>query len=135
MSRRIRTVTMQAAGTEPPDRFFDRIIKYIPADVVGGWVAASGIISSLQAGSSRTTVLWIAFAVGLALAAGWTHAQTRESGKPPAWAQIVIASIAFAVWAFALGGPFAAFGWYNQAYGSLALIGFTLAAGLVVPRT
>lgn len=132
MPRRIRTMSLQASGGPDADKFFDRVIKYIPADVVGGWVAASGIIGSLK-GPNSATVLWIAFAAGLALTAAWTLHQTREPGKPPAVLQTVIATLAFAIWAFALGGPFTQFPWYEQAYGSLVLIGFTLAAGLVVP--
>jgi hypothetical protein len=134
MSRRIQTVSLQATGGADADQFFDRVIKYIPADVVGGWVAAMGIIGTAGPDPHRPTVLWVAFAAGLLLTAAWTYVQTREPGKPPAVAQVVVATLAFAVWVFALGGPFTTLDWYVQYYGSLLLIAFTLGVGLIVPK-
>jgi len=134
MPRRIRTATLQTTGGGQVDRFFDRVLKYIPADVVGGWIAVTGIIASDAADPNRQRVLWIVFAVGLILTAAWTYAQTREPGAKPATVQIIIATAAFAVWVFALGGPFVELDWYRQSYGSILLIGFTLAVGLVVPK-
>ena len=131
MSRRIRTIALQSASGQETDTFFDRVIKYIPADVVGGWVAVTGIAKS-NAGSS--TILWAAFVFGLVITAIWTYMQTREAGKPSAVTQIVIATAAFVVWVAALGDPFSSLAGYRQYYGSLLLIGFTLAVGLVVPK-
>ena len=38
--RRIVSTQLQAAGASTrPDGFFDRIIKYIPSDIVAGWDA------------------------------------------------------------------------------------------------
>jgi hypothetical protein len=42
--------------------------------------------------------------------------------------------VAFAVWVFALGGPFAALSFYHSIYGSLVLVLYTLLIGLVNPR-
>lgn len=136
MPRRIRTAAYQAAGTGGKlDGYFDRIIKYIPADVVGAWVAANGFIGSPDASDpNRTTVGWIVFVVGAVAAAAWTWKQTSEPGKPTAIVQIVMATAAFIVWVFALGGPFKDLPWYRDAYGSLLLIGFTLFAGLITPK-
>lgn len=135
MPRRIVTASLQSTGSGEADKFFDRVIKYIPADVVGGWVAVMGIIGPDEPGDKvDPTVLWVSFLAGLLLTALWTHRQTSESGKPLAVTQIVIATVAFAVWAFALPGPLAAALWDDPAYGSLLLIGFTLGIGAVVPK-
>src|SRR4051812_46239357 len=101
--RRIVSVQMHAAGRtgEAPDGFFDRIIKYIPADVVAGWVAVDGLTGGLNAG-----MLWGLLVVFAALALLWTKKQTDVPGQPPAWRQSVIAAVSFLVWAFALqSGP------------------------------
>jgi hypothetical protein len=60
--------------------------------------------------------------------------QTRQPNMPPAITQAVIATGAFAVWVFALGGPFATTSWYDSIYGALVLIAFTLVIGLLNPR-
>ena len=134
MGRRIVTVQLQRAGDrENVDTYFDRVVKYIPADIVGAWVAVTGIINGATDKVSKVTVLWIAFAVGLALTALWIWKQTGAPGEPIATTQIVISTGAFGVWVFALGGPFAALNWYDPAYGSLLLIFYSLLVGVVSP--
>ncbi len=136
MSRRIRSVAYHAAGGgSPVDGYFDRVIKFIPSDVVGAWLAVTGIIKSLDPSASGSSVVqWIAFAVGVVLTAGWTWRQTTEPGTSTATLQILMSTIAFVVWVIALGGPFAMLPGYKEYYGSLLLIGFTAAAGLVTPK-
>lgn len=136
MSRRIRSVAYQAAGgVAPLDGYFDRVIKYIPSDVVGAWIAVTGIIKSLKTGDPNfVTIQWIAFGVGVILTAAWTWRQTSEAGKTTAISQISMSTLAFVVWVVALGGPFAMLPGYQDYYGSLLLIGFTAAAGLVIPK-
>lgn len=36
--------------------------------------------------------------------------------------QVLISTIAFVVWVFAIGGPFASLDWYKPVYGGIALI-------------
>jgi hypothetical protein len=135
MSRRIRSEVMQAAGGPAQvDGYFDRVIKYIPSDVVGAWVAVTGIINSSNPNGSSHTVMWIAFIVGLCLTALWTWRQTSAPGQPVAATQIGVSTVAFAVWVFALGGPFATIPGYQQYFGSLILIGYTLFVAIVVPK-
>jgi len=134
MSRRIITSELQdAAGAAAPDAYFDRVVKYIPSDVVAAWTAAAGLIAGAQ-NIPKDTILWITFFVGLILTAGWTYRQTTIPGKITAVTQILIATGAFVVWVFALGGgPFSSLAWYNPVYGSLLLIAYTLLVALIVP--
>ena len=122
-----------AAGGPPLDTFFDRVIKYIPSDIVGGWVALTGVIASAQT-IPAATVLWIVFAVMVALTYVWTLRQTKAPGLLPAKTQALVSTGSFAVWVFALGGPFEHLGWYERVYGSIALILYTLVMGAIVPR-
>lgn len=131
MTRRIVSGTLQATGQRPVDTYFDRVVKYIPADVVAAWVATLGIVKS---GGGDAIVLWVAFVFGLAITFLWVLRNTSERGKPRAYTQCAISTAAFAVWVFALGEPFAS-AIPNQAmFGALLLIAFTLAVGLVVPK-
>jgi hypothetical protein len=129
MSVRIRTQAFQGAGgPQPPlDTYFDKVIKYIPSDIVGAWVAATGLIKTAT-GVPTEKVLWISFAFGLVATAAWKFKQTHLP------IQAAISTGAFLVWVFALpGGPFEPLSWYNHLYGSLALIGYTLTTALVNP--
>jgi len=135
MTRRIITRSLQSSGSEgKADQYFDRIIKYIPADVVGAWVAISGIIPKDAASDpNNKVVVWIAFAVCLICCAAWTALQTRN-GKSPAIIQIMVSTCAFAVWVAALGRPFDSIPGYQQYYGSISLVAFTLISGRIVPK-
>ena len=82
MSRRIGVVwpKAQAAAGAPPippveiDKYFDKVVKYVPADILGAWVAVTGLVSSAR-DVPRQTILWVAFAIGLILTAWWTLKQ------------------------------------------------------------
>lgn len=132
MSRRISTVDYEAAGGPAADTYFDKVVKYIPADIVGAWIAVTGLIVG-AAGVPGGALLWIAFAVAIILTAAWTWKQTTVPDQPPAVTQVVISTIAFIVWVFALGGPFATLGFYRPLYGSLLLILYTLLVALINP--
>jgi len=140
MSRRIRVVWPRAraatgagAPLSPPeiDTYFDKVVKYVPADIVGAWVAVTGLVSSAR-DVPRQTILWVAFGIGLILTAGWTLKQAALPGRPAPVTQAIISTGAFAVWVFALGGPFQHVPG-QQVYGSLLLILYTLVAALINP--
>jgi hypothetical protein len=131
MSRRIRRIEVLGGGAAG-DTYFDKILKYIPADIVGAWVAITGVIAG--ASQPKPAVLWVVFLIMLAITPAWTWKQTKEPNKPPAKTQILVATGSFFVWVFALGGPFTSLSFYTPLYGSLALIIYTLLVGLVTPR-
>lgn len=135
MSRRIVTTELQAVtGSVPVDTYFDRVVKYIPADIVSAWVFVSSVINSSSDDLPKAVVLWIAFGCGVVLTALWTLKQTAQPKKPPAVKQTLISTGAFAVWVFALGGPFVNLAVYRPLYGSLVLVLYTLLVALVVPK-
>lgn len=130
MGRRVQTMQLHAAGggggAAGPDTYFDKVVKYIPGDVVAAWVAVTGLVKM----APSSTLLWVSFVFGLVLTAAWTWKQTTVAGQPAAIRQILISTAAFAVWVYALGAPFDSLGWTTPPIPSLVLIGFTLAVGL-----
>jgi hypothetical protein len=140
MSRRIRVAGPALAAAAPGagslpgegDTYFDKVLKYIPADVVGARVAVTGLVSSAP-GVPQQQILWVAFAAGLVLTAWWTTKQTSAPGRPTPVAQVVISTGAFAVWVFALGGPFEHVPG-QKLYGSLLLILYTLVVARITPK-
>jgi hypothetical protein len=121
---------LQAVGSGPADTYFDKVIKYIPADIIAAWVTVAGLVKGAS-GIDVKTVMWIAFAVGVIVTPLWTWKQTALAGAPPVKRQIAIATVAFIVWTIALAGP--PFDSFNAIYGSLLLIAYTLVVGLLEP--
>lgn len=136
MTRRIVSEQLQSgvAATPSPDHYADRLMKYIPTEGVGFWLAVSGMIQSGGDDIPKEGLLWLFFVIGLVFTFGWIRRQTREPGKSIAWTQILLSCGAFVVWVFAAGGPFeASWPFYRPLYGSLLLITYTAAIGFIVP--
>lgn len=136
MGRRIISDQLQGGGQKGPgpDGYADRLMKYIPTEVVGFWLAVSGIIQSGGAQVPQVGLLWLLFVIGLVFTFLWIRRQTKELGKPTAWTQILISCGAFIVWVVATGGPVAAtWAGYQPLYGSLLLITYTTTIAFVVP--
>jgi hypothetical protein len=136
MIRRVVAQQHQAAqigGGQEVDTFVDRVVKYIPAEIVSAWVAAKGVVEAAGA-AANAYVLWVCFAVGVILTALYTLKKTAVPGLKPAYVQTGIATVAFVVWVIALGEPFATlFGKAQQSlYGSLLLIAYTVGVALLV---
>jgi hypothetical protein len=128
MSRRIVTKQLHAAGaTAKVDTYFEKLIKYIPADVVGAWITAKGLI---DAANGPNHILWIAFSIGVILTFIWTLFWTREPNSKPAITQTILSTISFVIWVIAMGDlPFD----MNPLYGSLLLIFYSLIIARVNP--
>jgi hypothetical protein len=135
MSRRIITESLQTAKTGGEvDTYVDKIVKYIPADIVAAWVAANGILKTMHPQPGPKT-LWTVFVVAVILCAVWTYKQTMLNGRS-APQQSLISVGAFCAWAYALGGPFPDWlGFYQPGIGSLVLIAYTLITGAINPDT
>jgi hypothetical protein len=139
MSRRVHDLALHAAGGSAatavagkPDDYFDKAVKYVPADVVAAWTAIVALVSK-TAGMPSNPVLLICFVIVLGITFWWTLRQTDTSHQPPAIKQAIIAMFAFAAWVLALGdlnGPISSVitGW-DAAYGKIVLILFTLISG------
>jgi hypothetical protein len=134
--RSVRTLAAADELRQPgqDDNYGARVAKYIPGEVLSGYVAMSGIVASMDEKKAATKVTaWVVFCLGLVLTPAYLLLLSRL--KSAYWIQIVIATIAFAIWAYALGGPFKLEGIYSPQIGSLALIAFTLVAGLYRPQS
>ena len=120
--------TVLAAGQ--PDDYFSRLLKYIPAEVVALYVSAGGVVPAEH--PKRVTYLWAIFVFCAIATLVYMFVTARdEVTKKPIWKQIILATIAFPVWAYALGGPFATLPSYESFVGSLLLMGVTFLFGLV----
>ncbi len=120
-----------AADGGRDDTYFEKLLKYVPGDIVAAFVAIDGLLRD----QALVNPLWLDWTVfgGLLILAP-LYAVYRPSTPPPPSLQArrtfhaVAAMVAFTVWVFALGGPFATT-WpdiYRPMYGTILLIFTTL---------
>ncbi len=114
------------------DSYFTKILKYIPAEIISGYVAINAIFKSIT--DVSTVFHWIVVAALTALTGLYIWRLTNEPQKPPAVSQIIISTVAFVVWVFALGGPFTEMAWYQYYYGAILLVMYTLAVPVLVGK-
>jgi hypothetical protein len=140
--RRVGFAVGGAAATPEPEvaarkeDFMGRLLKYIPAEIVGLYLAAKGVVVG-AAGDDANTILWAVASLSWLLVPVYLWVATSRDGQKPLLIQILLASIAFPVWVFAISGaPVSSLHWYNthQYIGSLALIFLTFAFGLIKPQ-
>jgi hypothetical protein len=109
------------------DDYLTRLLKYIPAETVAIWTVLSGIIIGAGSAIATEPVMWLIFIAIAILTPLYLWRITKVTNG----LQIGISTVAFVVWVFALGGPFALYTWYNPIYGALLLPIVTFAIPIV----
>lgn len=110
------------AGTPKADDFWNRLMKGIPLPVIGGYLATADILNSVtddESQGAREIVFWLVylfFGVITPLFARRVLGVIRRR-------QLVLSTVAFLLWGFALGGPFdISFAWWAPWIGGIAVI-------------
>lgn len=119
------------------------IVAYIPTEVVTTYVAVLAALGSVA--SQSPFEKWVTFWVflGFTPMATWVIFAVKLKGRNklkglklnqwPWWA-IFSASLAFAVWAYALpASPFSTFSWYKPGLGTAGLLFVSFLLGMVAP--
>ncbi|HEX5055641.1 MAG TPA: hypothetical protein VFX02_04000 [Gammaproteobacteria bacterium] len=107
-----------------PDSYTDRLLKYVPAEVVALFITLDALVRSSS--EIPTFIYWAIFLFCTAA----TYLYLWRVAKVRKHCQLAISTVAFVVWVFALGGPFTHFDWYSPIYGGLLLPIFTFAVAL-----
>jgi hypothetical protein len=128
-----------AAGAVAGDDYLTRMVKYIPAEIIGGSMLVNAILAqamvsggdgAAMAGFSVTSIAVGALLIGLILTPLFCW-YVREDGD--AWmANAIVSTIAFPFWAYLMGAvAFAKFHDGNLA--AILILTFTAVSGLVAP--
>jgi len=104
------------------DSYFDRLFKYIPAELVAGYIFAAGVVKQITEQKEMILLQWFLFAVFCLL----TPLYLYKVQKVRKLSQLAISLLSFTVWVFALGGPFSTTLWYDPLYGYILLPVFTI---------
>ena len=119
-----------APAEQPPaDEYHDRLIKYIPGDVIAVYLTIAGLLNTGGGKVPAATLEWIVFLI--LIPGTWFYLQRVAQVKK--WQQIMISVIAFIVWVFSLGGPFTQFHWYEPLYGAIVLPLYTFLVPIFEP--
>ncbi|MEZ5463531.1 hypothetical protein [Dokdonella sp.] len=123
VSRRAGPDDEFGAASPAVDGYSDRLIKLIPAEVIGVYFSMVTLLRNSK-DEVADLVPWMVFVFG-ALA---TLFYLRVTLKVLIVRQLTLSVIAFCVWAFTIGEPFSRFDWYNGTYAGLLLIAYTFVA-------
>ena len=109
------------------DNYMDKLLKYIPAEIVAVYLFVEGLILQQQNPEEISAIYWIVFIAFCIL----TPLYLWRILKVVKVTQLLISMIAFVVWIFALGGPFVLLPWYKSIYGAILLPVFTFGIAIV----
>jgi hypothetical protein len=110
-----------------PDSYVDRLLKYIPAEIIALYITLESVIRAADAQGSPLYWVIFVFCTLVTPLYLWRVAMVHK------WLQIVLTTGAFVVWVIALGGPFALLDWYTPLAGGIILPMYTFLIALVDP--
>jgi hypothetical protein len=138
MGRRIDTGTIVTRQAKPEDLepsvddFLGRLVKYIPAEVIGLYIACRGVIPK----DASVTPYWVVATLSWIFVPIYMWFATSRRGQSPLKIQILLATLAFPIWIFAIGGlPVEDLHWYqgHRYVASIVLMFTTVVFGLIAP--
>ena len=102
--------------------YLDRLAKMIPSPVIALYLVGT---SQIPAGQSIGLLVWAVIClIGVIVLMAYGTADLKKNKKPD-WIHISISSVAFIIWVYAMGGPFAAYNLQIPWIGSLAVLAYT----------
>lgn len=103
------------------NNFRDRLLKNIPSEVLGVYLAACGVVTD-----NSNWILWVIFVLCLIATPLWMYFAQAVRSK----LQITLATLSFVIWAITLGAPF------TDLWAEITLLGSALivvCSGLIFP--
>jgi hypothetical protein len=102
--------------------YLDRLMKLIPAEVVGLYLIGSGFIPPEK---REATVLWtVVCLIAVVVVKSYGTADPTKH-EPPDWIHVGISCVSFIIWVYTIGGPFAAYRLAVPWVGSLLVLAWT----------
>ena len=95
-------ISVQTTATADVDKYKDKLLKLIPAELVGAYLTLKSIIDSAAIEEGLLVLQWIVFGM-LVILTPVIYVVLYKVKLPK---QVVITTIAFVIWVFTVGGPF-----------------------------
>ena len=145
---RLVPATVKLYGLEGGDRsdsnWLERVAKYIPGEIIAAFKGCFAILTLVPNDDPKKVPIgWIASAICAVFTPIYFCGMNKLATAPlqgwKLYIQLIIVTVSFAVWAYALGGPFAMvqepilWGGYAEWLGGIILILYTLGVGAYKP--
>ena len=108
----------------------DVLIKLIPSEIIGAFIAIEGIVSAGTKNSATELLSWGAFVALLVLIPFYLRFSYSVLNRRQIWCTM----FSFVVWIYSIGGPFRFTSWHDQRAGAVILILWTLVVPIAVRR-
>jgi hypothetical protein len=114
--------------------YFDKAVKLVPTEIVGAYSVLAGIvgISSTTAAVPEDSLSKILIQVIFFVLLLLTPLYLWKISKVTNIVQLVVTTLAFILWIYTLGGPFAVWGIYEPKVAAVLLTVWSLVIPLVV---
>jgi hypothetical protein len=134
---KMRRETEMAREVNTTQSYSDKAVKLVPTEIVGAYMVLAGIIGiDATSGAAPTDslskiLIQIVFFVLLVLTPLYLWKMSGVSNV----VQLIVTTLAFIIWIYTLGGPFAVWGIYEPKIAALILTLWSLVIPIVVRPT
>lgn len=112
-----------------PKEYGEKVAKLIPGEIIAGYVCLVGLIPLIKFESVRPLAFAANFVLCLVLTPIYLNVQA-ERGRPKR-NHLILSTVAFPVWAYAVSGGVVIPHLYDSAIASILLVLFTLVSGVI----
>jgi hypothetical protein len=124
---------LESASDDPnrptPDDYFTRLLKYVPVEIIGGYLIIAGVLESAYPSWGDARRVWLGALLVAGAVGSFFYAQRVNHVRR--YTQLAMTSVAFTIWVFASGGVFAGAGWWHPWMGTIAVVVFGLLVRIV----
>jgi hypothetical protein len=114
-----------------PDNYFDRLLKYVPAELASAYIVLASPVPDTFAEDSREPVYWALLLAGFILAPLFAKTVLKVSRVK----QLVMTGFGFVVFVASQGDAFSTFSWWKGYYALVGAVVFLiLVAVLQLPQ-
>lgn len=113
-------------GERPADDYYDRLVKLIPAEVIGVYLSMIAVAKSDD--DIPLFVPWLVFFFGFVA----TYYYSKIVLEIKETRQLAVMVGAFCVWALSLGFPFEDVPGYSASYGAMILPAYTFVVPMII---
>jgi hypothetical protein len=106
----------------PIQSYMERLVKLIPAEVVGLYLVGQGIIPQNE---KAAIIVWSIVCLGLVVLVRAKATGDRANAISPQWGAVAVSAISFVIWVYNMPGPFQVYQLAIPFIGSLAVLVWT----------
>ncbi len=122
-------ISAQSEESPGTKQYLEKVAKLVPSEVIAGYLAIVGFIAAVGDADARLWLGWAAFALGLVLTPFYLNTQAEPDR--PKRNHLILSTVAFVVWAYAVSGATLLPDFHTDAVASIVLIAFSLVSGII----